>query len=268
MTDFPALPASPPLVIGATGGSGTRVIARIAGQAGFELGTNLNVSHDALEFLPFHEKWIDRFLELQKGGPLVPATDTPEQLKNDFTQVIGRHLAAVDPAIREPGQRWGWKAPRSIYLLPFFHAIYPEMKFIHVLRDGRDMAFSRNQNQLRKHGRRLLSWRERWFAPRALRSILLWDRVNGRAADYAREQLGGNYLLVRFENLCLAPVETTAAVLKFLEAPGDAAAIAAEEIKAPSSLGRWRSQPPDLIARMEAAAARSLRHFSYLPSGS
>ena len=34
----------------------------------------------------------------------------------------------------------------------FFHAISPALRFLHVVRDGRDMALSENQNQLRKHG--------------------------------------------------------------------------------------------------------------------
>ena len=51
-----------PVVIGATGGSGTRVVARIAKLAGYNLGTNLNSAEDALEFYSFHDKWINPFV--------------------------------------------------------------------------------------------------------------------------------------------------------------------------------------------------------------
>src|SRR6266478_4900669 len=57
-----------PLVIGATGGSGTRVIARIAKLAGFNLGTKLNASEDALELYAFHETWINPFTSAQRSG--------------------------------------------------------------------------------------------------------------------------------------------------------------------------------------------------------
>ena len=50
--------ASSPLIIGATGGSGTRVVARIVQRAGYDLGTYLNEANDALALRPFHDRWI------------------------------------------------------------------------------------------------------------------------------------------------------------------------------------------------------------------
>ena len=65
----------------------------------------------------------------------------------DLGETLADHCAAVAGTAA-----WGWKEPRSIYLLPFFHRHLPGLRFLHVVRDGRDMAFSENQNQLRKHG--------------------------------------------------------------------------------------------------------------------
>jgi sulfotransferase family protein len=263
MSDSPALPISPPLVIGATGGSGTRVVARIAKNAEYYLGTNVNPAEDALEFGRFYDVWIDRFLD--RGLFRAPLVSPPPQLEDEFRTVLSRHLAGFSMA--QPDMGWGWKTPRSIYLLPFFHAEFPDLKFIHVLRDGRDMALSQNQNQLRKHGRRVLTWRQRWFASRAVRSILLWDRVNTQAAEYGETYLRHRYLRVRFEDLCFNPVETTAAILRFLDRTDDAEVIAQAEISPPATIGRWRAAPPALIARLERAASRSLRKFGYLAAG-
>jgi hypothetical protein len=257
MTDTPTAPASSPLVIGATGGSGTRVVARIARRAGYELGTNLNSAEDAMEFVPFHNRWINRVIAADERPFSVKET---EQMTSDFREALGRHL----PRHGEPGQLWGWKAPRSIYFLTFFHRLFPELKFIHVLRDGRDMAFSKNQNQLRQHGRAILGWTERLLAPRAVRSILLWERINLRAAEYGAGTLQGNYLAVRFEDLCNTPRETVQRILAFLGAPLDAEEIAAAEVKPPTSLGRWSAEPPRLVQRLERSAARSLAQFGYL----
>src|SRR5213079_372124 len=123
-----------PLVIGATGGSGTRVIARIAKHAGYNLGSRLNSSEDALEFYSFHDAWINPFVSAQRRDEAM----TPWQsarMKEDFYAALARHI----PEAERRGTRWGWKAPRSIYLLPFLHAECPHTKFIHLLRDGRDM---------------------------------------------------------------------------------------------------------------------------------
>jgi hypothetical protein len=50
-----------PLVIGATGGSGTRVVAAIVRRAGYFIGTNLNNSLDSMEFPTMYDRWINRF---------------------------------------------------------------------------------------------------------------------------------------------------------------------------------------------------------------
>src|SRR5436309_3513058 len=141
---------SQPVIIGATGGSGTRVVARIVRHSGFFMGTNLNNAEDALEFLAFHDRWINVYLS-EKEMPLTVVQK--ELMVEEFHVCIRKHRAFIP----DESQKWGWKAPRSIYFLPFFHAQYPQMKFIHVVRDGRDMAYSKNQIQLKKHGKEILS---------------------------------------------------------------------------------------------------------------
>jgi len=256
MNEPVALPHSPPLVIGATGGSGTRVIARIARHAGYNLGAHLNGADDSLDFVSLHDTWINRVITAGSDG-----AEFPEALKRDFQAALSKHLSSTNAAANE---RWGWKAPRSIYLLPFLRAQFPGMRFIHVLRDGRDMALSKNQNQLRKHGRAVLRWWERWFFRRSIRSILLWHRINARAADFGEAQLGSAYLRIRFEDLCGAPVETTARILEFLSASVDPEEIARAEISPPKTLGRWQTQRASHIAAMQARAGESLRRFGYL----
>ena len=248
-----------PLVIGATGGSGTRVIARIAKLAGYNLGAKLNSAEDALEFYSFHDRWINRFVSAQRRRERV----TPWQsarMKEDFHAALARHI----PAAERRGTHWGWKAPRSIYLLPFLHVQFAQLKFIHVLRDGRDMALSQNQNQIRKHGPAVLSWGERLFRSVPERSVLLWEKVNSHAADYGETSLRQNYLRVRFEDLCAKPLETTVQILNFLEATIDPEPVARAEITPPGSLGRWQAASSQIVSKLEATAATSLRRFGYL----
>ena len=248
-----------PLVIGATGGSGTRVVARLAHHAGYDLGRNLNSAEDALEFYSFHDKWINRFVRADQTGRRLAKRDV-ERMGAEFQSALARHAPA---SVRET-KPWGWKAPRSIYLLPFLRGQFSSFKFIHVLRDGRDMALSQNQNQLRKHGAAVLSWRERLFFSVPERAIMLWDRVNLRATQFGESELGQNYLRVRFEDLCSKSLETTAQILNFLGATIDPEPIARAEISPPSSLQRWRTYPPRLIAKLEKVGANSLRKSGYL----
>ena len=249
---------SSPLIIGATGGSGTRVVARIAQRAGYNLGTYLNEANDALAFRPFHDRWINRFLEAENRNANLAGPEL-DRIARDFQVALARH-----GQLGGAGSHWGWKAPRSIYLLPFFHAQFPGLKFIHVVRDGRDMAFSKNQNQLRKHGARVLSRDERWFNRGPVRSILLWAKVNLHAAEFGETQLRQKYLTIRFEDLCGEPVETTSRILRFLDADLDSESIAQAEIAAPLSIGRWRGQPKALVSKMTEAGQVALRKFGYL----
>lgn len=250
---------SAPLVIGATGGSGTRVLARLAQRAGYNLGVKLNSAEDAMPFSPFHDAWINRFVKAELSGVSL-SPDELAQMKKYFQSALSEHLSGA--AVQQ--SRWGWKAPRTIYLLPFIHDQLPDFKFIHLVRDGRDMAFSKNQNQLRKHGRAVLRWRERWFCVRPLRSILLWERVNLMAATYGETHFKNNYLRVRFEDLCGSPDETIGLIMNFLAAEIDIRSATREEISRPSSIGRWGRRPPELVGRLEEAAAVSLRKFGYL----
>jgi hypothetical protein len=253
-----AVTASAPLIIGATGGSGTRVIARIARHAGYDLGHNVNSAEDALEFYSFHDKWINRFVGTERKDRRLTAGEF-ERMRSEFQSALNRHRPSNSQTMH-----WGWKAPRSIYLLSFLHEQFPNLKFIHVVRDGRDMALSRNQNQLNKHGAAVLSWSERLFRSKPERSLLLWERVNLHAAEFGESKLRQDYLRVRFEDLCEKPVETTAHVIKFLGARNDPEAVARAEISPPSTAQRWRTYPTELIAKLEQLGGKSLRKFGYL----
>jgi len=159
-----------PCLVGATGGSGTRVFARIVRRAGLFIGTNLNVSEDAVDLGAYSDRWINTFMDW-RARPLPPAVEA--DMRRDLDAVFEHHLA---PLAGRP-RPWGWKEPRCIYLLPFFHERFPALRFLHVLRDGRDMAYSPNQNQLTRHGQTLLQPAEAAW-PQPVRSAALWSRLN------------------------------------------------------------------------------------------
>jgi hypothetical protein len=212
-------------------------------------GNVLNVSDDAELFGDFSDRWINAFV---RGG-------ASDDMQRDFESVLDAHCAPLTP----DGTPWGWKEPRSIYLLPFWQQQFPTLRFLHVVRDGRDMAFSSNQNQLQKHGETLLSPAEaEWTAPE--RSIALWNRVNARAADFGAAHLGERYLRLRFEDLCDQPVATVRRLLEFFELRGDAADLAHQIVVPPPSLARWRQHDSRTIDRLQTIARVSLRRFGYL----
>jgi sulfotransferase family protein len=244
-----------PYVIGATGGSGTRVVARLVRHGGLFIGTRLNISEDALDFGDYSDRWVNVFLAGRAAG-LPPATRAA--MLDDLTATLAKHLASLDPT----APAWGWKEPRSIFLLPFFHSQLPALKFLHVIRDGRDMAYSANQNQLRKHGDLLLDGNLAG-ASEPVRSIALWSRLNLLTAEYGETVLRTRYLRIRFEDLCREPGPTIARIFAFFGLRGDVEDLARLEVSPPESLGRWRSEAPDTLEEVLRAGRLALERFGY-----
>jgi hypothetical protein len=244
-----------PNAIGATGGSGTRVVARIVREGGMFTGTDLNAYEDALPFGEYSDRWINEFV--RTGGQPAPE-ELVARMRDDLDSLVRSHLSDLPPSARV----WGWKEPRSIYLVPFFHAAMPSLRFLHFLRDGRDMAFSENQNQLVKHGDALLGDDLR-KEKTPVRSIAVWSRVNSAAADYGEAQLGERYLRIRFEDLCAQPAETVRRIYDFFGLDGDAEAAAAA-VRPPDTLGRWELRRKGIVDALHRTAEPALARFGYL----
>ena len=86
------------------------------------------------------------------------------------------------------------------------HFFIPQARFIHVIRDGRDVAVS-----LAAAGRQM-----GWFARKALPDYGAFWKGEVLAARKARDYKGC-YLEVRYEELLAAPAAVLAAVLRFCE---------------------------------------------------
>lgn len=105
-------------------------------------------------------------------------------------------------AVLHGKRRWGDKTPGHIFQMPTIEQRLPEAHFIHVIRDGRDVA---------------LSWRPLWFAPSQSMSELAdhwsnWVRTGRRLGSRCR-----HYTEVRFEELVTDPEPVLQSLCQFLE---------------------------------------------------
>jgi len=250
-----------PLVIGGTGGSGTRALRAALAAAGVFMGVRLNESGDAMDFEPFLDDWINPLLGRARSLDY-RLQDLPAEI---LVPVRHGFRAALATYVRDRprGRIWGWKNPRSMYVLPVILDRCPGTRFIHMVRDGRDMAVSTNQNQVRKHYAALFG--HPLPPDLALASIELWQRANLEVAAWCQARLGTRHRRIRFEDLCTDPAGTLRDLLRWMGGDyGDRIALAgASAISAPSSMGRWRRLPAAQLAVLEGLAGTGLAKFDY-----
>jgi hypothetical protein len=107
---------------------------------------------------------------------------------------------------RERGKtRYGDKTPSYIQCMPRLAALFPEGRFIHIVRDGRDVA---------------LSIMELGFGAETLdRAALEWAHRVRRGRRAGRRLGRERYLEVRYETLVDAPTNVLLGICEFLDLP-------------------------------------------------
>ena len=236
--------APSPVAVGGSGGSGTRLVVQMLRALGVDMGNDCNPAGDAMPFVPLYDRFNNLFLSGRLGR---------SAFVDQLLQCFAQHHAGM------PQQApWGWKNPRSIYLLPLLDRVIPGLRYVHVVRDGLAMSSSANQAQLAKHGDTVLppSMRD---LPDSTRSLLLWAIVNSAAADYG-QTMGSRYLRVRYEDMCEDPAGATRRLACALHLPL-APALAPVPVYAPRR--RTTEVLPAAGTAAHALATAGLQRFGY-----
>ena len=158
--------------IGALGGSGTRVVAKLFEELGYFIGEELNQALDNLTYtVLFKDKDLFYNKELLKNR--MAAFDkymSNEKLLGDdirtynkskgnqFLSFKRRNIMKFrfcfrNLAKKEVRNEYAFKEPNSIHFLEEFLTSFPSSKYIYVMRHGLDMAFSSNKGQLANFGK-------------------------------------------------------------------------------------------------------------------
>lgn len=110
------------------------------------------------------------------------------------------------------------KCPPNIFRIGFLSKLFPSARFIHLVRDGRDVALSLlpgltgEWNHLKPEDWKFLS-----TLPPLLRGAYLWRRcVIVGLYDLGNYVSSIHYRLIRYEDLIDSPVETVSRLLDFL----------------------------------------------------
>jgi hypothetical protein len=271
------------------GGSGTRVVAEILSTLGFYIGSDLNEASDNLLFTLLFKrpKWllahhknraeietgIHLFHKIMTGGDSLSGEELrflaracgSMALHGNNVGGTGRgpwvlrriwNLLAKDEGYTDRHIGWGWKEPNTHLFIQNLANTFEDFKYIHTIRNGLDMAFSKNQQQL-------YNWGPLHDVPRPTKaedepaaSFKYWVRANENVARIG-EQLGDDkFLLVNFDELCLTPKPWVDRIISFLGIKPDEARYneALKLPKPPKSMGRYKAHdlnqfdPADLLA--------------------
>ncbi|MBU1231082.1 MAG: sulfotransferase [Proteobacteria bacterium] len=153
-----------------------------------------------------------------------------------FSVTAGFRLFYRMYAERFGKERWGDKTPLYGRHLRRIQALFPEARFLHVIRDGRDAS---------------LSLRQCWFSPGDdMRVLAQFWRKN--ILETREEAKGvGHYLEVRFEELLLDTEAVVRRVCLFLDLPFDASMLRYHQ-RTPERLrehlGRYRADGSELVS--------------------
>jgi hypothetical protein len=267
-----------PLAIGGIGGSGTRVVAQILLDIGFYLGSDLNQSNDNLWFTLLFKRAeilsegkrefdlaLKTFLKAMRGGETFNASETAFVLRAasmNRTQHTSLWLSKRAESLlasqnRAPtNARWGWKEPNTHIVIDRLIEGLPSLRYIHVVRNGLDMAFSSNQNQLKLWGPHLLGGNVS-VSPR--NSLRFWSLANRRVIRIFESKVS-SLLLLNFDRLCLLPEQEIGKLLGFVKYDYTASQLRrlTELIRVPDSIGRFKTQAIDNFDPLDVKVVEQL----------
>lgn len=268
----------PPVAVGGVGGSGTRLVASYLQKLGYFLGEDLNEANDNLWFaLLFTRPEIldttdSEFCELaetfaagmtgskpfnRRQRELVNSLAASDRLQHQASWLQERAktlLAEKSP--KHPATLWGWKAPNTHIILDRLINIFDGIKYIHVMRNGLDMAFSSNQNQLKIWGKHFFG-EDCEITP--LNSLKYWCLTHKRVQAIG-QKLGNDFLLLNFDEFCQSPDQGVRELTEFLDMKVDPAEISAltELVNVPDTIGRYKAHGIDCFSDEDLAYVAQL----------
>lgn len=91
---------------------------------------------------------------------------------------------------------WGWKDPRNTYTLGSWLSVFPNLRAIHIVRNGLDVARSLYERNA------MLQPGSKWHSSLLndpVKCFELWERYVLQAAEW-KKQLGDRYVSIRYED--------------------------------------------------------------------
>jgi hypothetical protein len=275
--------ASPIVVIGMHR-SGTRLLVDVLDALGVFMGADRQADAESVTFMAINEGilhqcgafWsepMSAYLMLAEPAAVAHiAAGAHEALAAQLDTYAGPsrwHLAAHGAALPP----FGWKDPRNTFTLPVWKQVFPNLRAIHIVRHGVDVAASLARRHaealraatgepvppaltvIRDHALGVLSSRRGWTLAEAL---TMWEQYVEKAHEECAA-LGQRALEIRYEDLLAQPERAIAAIAKFCGVGASAGLAGLLARLEPGRAFAFR-QKPELVAFAASAAEVLARH--------
>lgn len=186
-------------------------------------------------------------------------TTTPDAILADVQEFT--YPGILDATFRQLASylempRWGDKTPDYLNHLPELYALFPDARYIHVARDGRDVA---------------LSAFEQAFGEKNVHCAAVdWTEAMQKVQDFRESCPESQFLEVRYEDFLTDPVPVFRRLIDFLDiddADGQLLQFIEQNIDSDLKRGnfeKWRSRlTPSELRRFDRIAHDHLVHYGY-----
>ena len=157
---------------------------------------------DEYEFDHFYKEFTqsDFYWFFARVGRVLSKEDLGSGVeKTSWRSIFEFILKSYAPEGRSENFIWGEKTPAYLLHMPLLKELYPEARFLHVIRDPRDHSHSC----------------KKVFGKSLLRAAEVWrEEVNAARVDSL--QLGADYMEVFYESLLIDPEKVLSNVCEFL----------------------------------------------------
>jgi len=272
------------IAIGALGGSGTRAVAEILIKSGVYMGDHLNYANDNLIFTRLFKnpEWFEianenqifkrlRIFKKYMSGQKLTKDEIREYVSaskstNAFITKKTHYLQFIIwNLIKKEINRdmWGWKEPNTMIFLEFIAKYFPDLRYIHVIRNGLDMAFSNNLQQLKNWGYLFgIEWTQVLNNKSELpvHQLNYWIEANKKTIEIANNLLKDRFYILNHTTFCKKPETEVPRIIDFLGLKVSKQKM--EELikipKLPSTFGRYRQHDLSVFSKEQLEKAKEI----------
>lgn len=245
-----------PIIVGGFSGTGTRVPVYLLMAMGVYMGPR-----DIFEYIHEHMDSLIMayWLMAWRRGFLTNMTMNMKRVRKAFDVCLVDHLK-----YRKDEKLWGWKNPPNQDCIEYYHKIFPKMKYIHVVRDGRDIS----PGWMNGFATGEYSWyipEERWKGDYTIAEnyMWMWNKMTNRVLDYCVNNLEEQSLVLRLEDMVYATKRVAKGLAEFIGADDDIDWFSCPSIIDPGTIGRYKKLEPHIVKGMTIEASEALDRLGY-----